>query len=191
MTFPKTLGALRHPQPRLQAQEEALTLRNLRELPKDFPIHRHSLCLVAGPEGPALKSHPLSKAWCSVKSRFPGKALSESCKGKTQRDFADPSVNPLCSHEGRLRQGRALLQSPRELETGGSGLQALQEGCEDSPADATTDWGGRHTDSPIHFVMNSLAWGPPYRWSLDLKGLEGPCLIPPQGARTGGVHDQE
>ena len=162
-----------------------MTPRNLKDLPKDSPIHRHSLCLVAGPEGPALKSHPLSKARCSVKSRFPGKALSESRKGKTQRDFADPSVNPFCSHEGRLRQGRALLESPRELETGGlvskpSGRAVKIALQIQQPTVADT------LDSPIHFVRNSLAWGPPYRWSL-----EGPCLIPPKGARTGGVHDQE
>lgn len=79
---------------------------------------------------------------------------------------------------------------PRGIRDRGSGLQALQERGEDSTADATADWGGGHTDSPVHFIRNSLAWGPPYRWRLYLKGLEGPCLIPPKGARTGGVRDQ-
>lgn len=61
-------------------------------------------CLVPVPEGLPIKSHSLSRAPCSVKSRFPGEALSES-QGENQAESWRPlSEYSQFTHMRRLRE---------------------------------------------------------------------------------------
>lgn len=108
-TFPTILGLAglpSHMQPRLQAEEEAPDTGQFVGTPGKTPISKHSLCLVPVPEGLRIKSHSLSQAPCSVQSRFPGEARSES-QGENQAEPWRPlRESSQFTHMRRLRQDR-------------------------------------------------------------------------------------